>query len=414
MFEAQRETSRHSGSDGSPEGAASTLLAPPPRDQDQEEASRTLVLVSAGNGAVSPGDAQGTLGAVTPQAPDESERGLLAFMFRPAAVVTSTAATAGRSSSPPLAKVERTFVHIAETTHRIVMTTGKQLPESDRHYGRDEGEERKDGSIEEEKGSSKEEIIWERVEKEGETSEERKEVQEVEEEEEMVEEESKEVEENETCHLRKMTDLQKEQECKSEGREKDAGIEKEKGGSTEETEPSHESGDQRRRPCYIGHEEAIEVEVQDKPEEVPLIQEEKHEEASLVLLAEARKGAEPKQEVTSPQLCPRRRSRIPVLISEEETGSDRSSQTSPNQQVHKSRRPQLARLVLERKRSTQSTTASEDDTHQSDDSARARGADVAARSRIPRPVTPIKKLSVQLGSDTGPQTQRSVSFIQAG
>lgn len=414
MFDSQRETSRHSGSDGSPEGAASTLLAPPPRDQDQEEASRTLVLVSAGNGAVSPGDGQGTLGAVTPQAPDESERGTLAFMFRPAAMATGAAATAGRSSSPPLAKVERTFVHIAETTHRIVMTTGKQLPESERHYGRDEeeeeaAEERKDGSVGEEKGSSKEEIIWERADRQVEDNDERKEEQEVEEEVEEVGERSEKVEEkeNETLPLRKMIELEKERESESEERERDD-IQKVKSSPTEEAEPPAESGD-RRRPSYIGRGEAVEVEVREKPDEVPAEREQKREEA----LAQTGKEAEPEQEVTSPQPCQRRRSRIPVLISEEETGSDRSSQTSPNQQLRKSRRPQLARLVLERKRSAQSTTASEDDTHQSDDSAKARGADRSARSRIPRPVTPIKKPSVQSGSGAVPQTQRSVSFIQA-
>lgn len=409
MFDAQRETSRHSGSDGSPEGAASTLLAPAPRDQDQEEASRTLVLVSAGNGAMSPGDGQCTLGAVTPQAPDESERMALAFMFRPAAVAMGAVATAGRSSSPPLAKVERTFVHIAETTHRIVMTTGKQLPESERHYGREEeeaGKERKDGSIEEEKGSSKEEILWERANRKREEEEERKEVHEVEKDEENIEEERKKVEE-------KIAALQKEQRSKSEERENNEEIKKENSGPTEEAESSAESGDQPRRTFFIGHEEAIQVEMQDRPEGVLMVQEDKCEEAGPVLLVETRQEAEPEQEVTSPQTCPRRRSRIPVLISEEETGSDRSSQTSPNQQVRKSRRPQLARLVLERKRSTQSTTASEDDTHQSDDSARARGADGAARSRIPRPISPIKKPSVQVGNGPGPQTLRSISFIQA-
>lgn len=419
MFDAQRETSRRSGSDGSPEGAASTLLAPPPRDQDQEEASRTLVLVSAGNGAVSPGDGQGTLGAVTPQAPDESERGTLAFMFRPAAMATGAVATAGRSSSPPLAKVERTFVHIAETTHRIIMTTGKQLPESERHYGRDEeeeevAEERKEGSMGEEKGSSKEEIIWERPERQIENGEERKEEQEVEQE--VEDSEKVEEKEKDSWSLRKtMIDLKEmERESEREEREKDEDIEKEKSSPVEEAEPepSAESGDQQG-PSFIGREETIEMEVRDKPEKVPVEQEQNREEAGPVLVTEIGKEAGPDQDVTSPQPHPRRQSRIPVLISEEETGSDRSLQTSPNQQLRKSRCVQLARLVLERKRSTQSTTASEDDTHQSDDSAKARGADGSMRSRIPRPVTPIKKPSVQSGSGAVPQTQRSISFIQA-
>ncbi|KAI5102828.1 tau-tubulin kinase 1 isoform X1 [Silurus meridionalis] len=431
MFDAQKETLRRSGSDGSPEGAASTLLAPPPRDQDQEEASRTLVLVSAGNGAVSPGDGQGTLGAVTPQAPEESERGTLAFMFRPAAMVTAAVATAARSSSPPLAKVERTFVHIAETTHRIVMTTGKQPPESERHYRKDEEaeeevEDRKDGSMGEEKGSSKEEIIWERAERSVENGDERKKEQELEQE--LDQEVGKEVDEaekenekneekkNETLKKKEIDLIEMEQESESESREKDEEIEKEKSSPTKEVEsepePIPESGD-LQGPSFIGPKETTEVEERDKPEELLLEQEKKRAEAGPVLVTEKDKEIEPDQKVTSPQLHPRRRSRIPVLISEEETGSDRSSQTSPHQQLRKTRRPQLARLVLERKRSTQSTTASEDDTHQSDDSARARGIDRPTRSLLPRPVTSIKKPSVKSGSGAVPQTQRSFSFIQA-
>lgn len=433
MFEPQKETSRHSGSDISPEGAASTLLAPPPRDQDQEEASRTLVLVSPGNGAVSPGDGQGTLGAVTPQAPDESERGTLAFLFKPAAMATGTVVTAGRSSSPPLAKVERTFVHIAETTHRIVMTTGKPLPELERQYGGEEEEEeaveeRKDGSIGEEKGSSKEEIIWEREGRQAKYSKEKQEDQDVEKDvqedkegeekiKEEVDEEHEKVDEKEkeTWLLKKMMiDFKgKEERSESEERQKDEWI-KEKNSPTEKVkaESTAESCDQQGPPV-IGHEEISEMKVQDKPVEVAVEQEQNREETGHVLLTKIGKKVEPKQDVTSPQPHPRRRSRIPVLISEEETGSDRSSQTSPNQHIRKSRRPQLARLVLERKRSTQSTTASEDDTHQSDDSARTRGGDGAVRSRIPRPVTPIRKPSIQSGNRAVPQPQRSISFIQA-
>lgn len=409
MLDAQRETSPHSGSDGSPEGAASTLLAPPPRDQDQEEVSRTLVLISAGNGAVSPGEGQGTLGAVTPQAPDESERGTLAFMFRSAAMATGAVVTAGRSSSPPLAKVERTFVHIAETTHRIVMTTGKQLPESERHYEEEEVvAERKDGSIGEEKGSSKEEIIWERGKRQVEKGKERREEQEVGN---GVEEEVKEKEKS-NWHLRKKTTDLKEKELEGESKEnkKSQQLEKEINSPTEGAEPSPKSDDQQR-PSFIDHEGTMKK--RDKPKEGPVEQKQNREDPGPVLVAEIVKEAEPDQEISSPQPCPRRRSRIPMLISEEETGSDRSSQTSPNQQARKYRRPQLARLVLERKRSTPSTTGSEDDTHQSDDSARARGADGPIRSRIPRPFTPIRKPSVQSGSGAVPQTQRSVSFIQA-
>ncbi|RXN39282.1 tau-tubulin kinase 1-like protein [Labeo rohita] len=136
----------------------------------------------------------------------------------------------------------------------------------------------------------------------------------------------------------------------------------------------------------------------------------------------------PEAESPDRKPLPQRRSRIPVLMSEEETGSDKSSQTSQEQfqRTRKSRQQQLARLVLERKQThlirsrsasshspTLSATASEDEAHQSDDSARGeRGADGRIRSRIPRPVTPIRGSSDQLGGTTLPQTQRSVSFIQ--
>uniref|UniRef100_A0A3B4C2Y6 non-specific serine/threonine protein kinase n=1 Tax=Pygocentrus nattereri TaxID=42514 RepID=A0A3B4C2Y6_PYGNA len=332
MFDPHEEVGRGSGSngspqssDGSPEGAASTLLAPPHRDPDQEEGSRTLVLVSAGNGAGSPGnglvspcDGQGTLAALTPQgerlAPDESEPGTLSSVLksepRPIIMTTVAVITGGTSSSPPFTKVERTFVHIAETTHLNVMTARHQLP------GLDE-----EPSLEREQREEEEE-----------------------------EEEEKE----------------------------------EKESNSEE----------------MALERAIKT--------------------SLKIRGQNQSP------VTSKNLqSSGRRSRIPVLMSEEETGSDRSSQTSQDsQRARRSRRPHLARLVLERKQShlrpqstsspspTLSTTASEDDTHQSDESARARGLDGRVRSRIPRPATPIKKPSIQSGTRTIPQTQRSVSFIQ--
>ncbi|XP_062864151.1 tau-tubulin kinase 2 isoform X2 [Trichomycterus rosablanca] len=418
MFDSQREldgASRRDGSDGSPECAASTLLAPPPRDQDQEEASRTLVLVSAGNGAVSPGDGQGTLGAVTPQANDELERGTLMFVLRPSMAATA----AGRSSSPPLAKVERTFVHIAETTHRIVMTTGKQTQRGEREEEpageaveepkEETEEERKDGSVAEEKGSSKEEIIWEKAPKgEGEDGRER---EEQEEEKNVVDEAKKEksTEDDEDVEVvDEAIPNEKERRDLDEDKEKEVDEDKEACSPSEKDqepepspEPSPESHDERRE---SKESPSTERQANDEPEPVPSEQLQNREGSPPAVLEVAPQ---------SPQPRPRRRSRIPVLISEEETGSDRSSQTSPKQsRTRKNRQPQLARLVLERKRSTQSTTASEDDTHQSDESGRPRGGEGSTRSRIPRPVTPVKRPFIQSGSELVPHTQRSVSFIQ--
>ncbi|XP_016319123.1 tau-tubulin kinase 1-like [Sinocyclocheilus anshuiensis] len=390
-------------SEGSPEGAASTLLAPAHRDHDQEEGSRTLVLVSAGNGQVSPGDGQGTLAALTPQGvrpvPDESEPGTLSSIFRSEPrpiVMTSAAVITSGSSSPPFTKVERTFIHIAETTHLNVMTARHRRPGLDEMISTER----------EETGGKKEER--ERV-------------------------SEREQKESEGITLERGKDEGKKDESEAE--------EKVKKSNREETEALFlaESHDQPET-TVIEEEVSKQAKLEVRPEGVPPEvdqQKEQEQEECPSLTPEQNRDAEvedekdmspPEAESPDRKPLPQRRSRIPVLMSEEETGSDKSSQTSQEQfqRTRKSRQQQLARLVLERKQThlirsrsasshspTLSTTASEDETHQSDDSARGeRGADGKIRSRIPRPVTPIRGSSDQLGGTTLPQTQRSVSFIQ--
>ncbi|KAG9268272.1 tau-tubulin kinase 1 [Astyanax mexicanus] len=450
-------------SEGSPEGAASTLLAPPHRDPDQEEGSRTLVLVSAGNGAgspgnglISPGDGQGTLAALTPQgerpAPDESEPGTLSSVLksepRPIIMTTVAVITGGTSSSPPFTKVERTFVHIAETSHLNVMTARHQLPglneepllerrvmereeeeeEEEQHEDEEEAEARKEGSEREDNERTKDgaqQVVVKSQASGGEQVEEQ-------------EEEEEEVDEG-------VIEPQNESEPNGLDNILAHSVEKEQMDDLEEKEsPKHEEfaensspEDQRREhlaeslhqkePSPPGHEASHSFETQIDAEVLDYALVKQAEEQS-----QYQDGAGPtltndaKQEIQAESSSRRqRRSRIPVLMSEEETGSDRSSQNSQDQsqRARKSRRTQLARLVLERRQSrlrpqstsspspTLSTTASEDDTHQSDDSAKAKGTEKRMRSRIPRPATPIKKPSTQIDARSVPRTQRSVSFI---
>lgn len=389
-------------SEGSPEGAVSTILAPAHRDHDQEEGSRTLVLVSAGNGLISPGDGQGTLAALTPQGerpvPDESGPGTL-FSFirsepRPIGITSAAVITSG-SSSPPFTKVERTFIHIAETTHLNVMTARHRPP-----------------GLEVAMSTEREETSVKKEEREGVSERDQK--------------------ESEGIALEREEDEGEKEESEPE--------EKVKKSDREEAEALllAESHDQPETTVIEEEEVSKEAKLEVRcvsPEEDQ--QKEQEQEESLSLTPEQNRDAEvedekdlspPEAESPDRKPLPQRWSRIPVLMSEEETGSDKSSQMSQEQlqRTRKSRQQQLARLVLERRHThlirsrsasshspTPSTTASEDETHQSDDSARGeRGADGKIRSRIPRPVTPIRGSSNQLGGTTLPQTQRSVSFIQ--
>lgn len=136
----------------------------------------------------------------------------------------------------------------------------------------------------------------------------------------------------------------------------------------------------------------------------------------------------------SPTPCPlRNRSRIPVLVSEDSAAADPSlswDQTNP-----RCKQQDFARLMLERQRQTlnsrtssslssgddprrasETLSTTEEDTHQSDDSSGRVKQEVRERggegwsSRIPRPVTPIKRapakllLAIATKSTVRPQT----------
>lgn len=128
------------------------------------------------------------------------------------------------------------------------------------------------------------------------------------------------------------------------------------------------------------------------------------------------KGDKPVDKSTTPCYL-RSRSRIPILVSEDSAAADPS--LFWNQTKKWSKQQEFARLVLERqrqtlnsrtsslssgdepKRASETLSTTEEDTHQSEDSfqvkqdARERGGE-GWSSRIPRPVTPIKRAPARL------------------
>ncbi|XP_009902133.2 tau-tubulin kinase 1 [Dryobates pubescens] len=391
----------------SQECAPSTLLADDQKgskgrastadgDLELEEGSKTLVLFSPGDLKKSPMATElppevdlGTLAAVTPQSErpqpmgsqlDVSEPGTLSSVLKsePKPPVAVAAA------SSPFTKVERTFVHIAEKTHLNVMSSGGQLMRHEEYCSL---------------GQFEEVIIEEEL------------------------EDNLALLENGSIH---------------------SGLE---GAETEScalsanhVETASETvGEQLPLPS------GLTKPLEDKPEppEKVALSLDLEEPAKGVprdpdlekpaLAAEQLKRAEPLLE--TPQQGPRRplgsryRSRIPILFSEEDTGSDLSTSLSAKERLYKrAKQPDLARLVMEKRQSrllrlasgpsssasssderrraseTLSATGSEEDTHDSDDSIpRKAGKEKAlllgkeerplsTKSRIPRPITPVKPL----------------------
>nr|XP_057902082.1 tau-tubulin kinase 1 [Doryrhamphus excisus] len=155
-------------SERSQDAAPSTLMAEDQRgsrghvsaadaDQDLEDASKTLVLFSPGDTRKSPSGGDQVLEGelATPSGPtprqdrllcgdginvETSETGRLSPAFR--ADMRSSPPIA--PASPPFTKVERTFIHIAETSHLNVMSsnghtireTERDVPEGDTHESR--------------------------------------------------------------------------------------------------------------------------------------------------------------------------------------------------------------------------------------------------------------------------------------
>ncbi|NWS60568.1 TTBK1 kinase, partial [Chunga burmeisteri] len=373
------EIDMHSGSSSdlsqksterSQECAPSTLLADDQKgskgrastadgDLELEEGSKTLVLFSPGDLKKSPVTTDlvpevdlGTLAALTPQSErpqpmgsqlDVSEPGTLSSVLKSEPKPPVAVATA----SSPFTKVERTFVHIAEKTHLNVMSSSGQLMRHEEYIP---------------PGQFEEVIIEEEL------------------------EDNLVLVENGSIH---------------------SGLE---GAETES--------------CALSA-NPIEITTETVGEQLALPN------GKSASVAEHLKRAETLPD--TPQQGPRRplgsryRSRIPILFSEEDTGSDLSTSLSAKERLYKrAKQPDLARLVMEKRQNrllrlasgasssasssderrraseTLSATGSEEDTHDSDDSIpRKAGKEKAAllgkeerpistKSRIPRPITPVK------------------------
>ncbi|NXE82610.1 TTBK1 kinase, partial [Cochlearius cochlearius] len=373
------EIDMHSGSSSdlsqksterSQECAPSTLLADDQKgskgrastadgDLELEEGSKTLVLFSPGDLKKSPVITDlapevdlGTLAALTPQSErpqpmgsqlDVSEPGTLSSVLKSEPKPPMAVATA----SSPFTKVERTFVHIAEKTHLNVMSSSGQLMRHEEYCP---------------PGQFEEVIIEEEL------------------------EDNLVLVENGSIH---------------------SGLE---GAETESCALS--ANHIETTSDTVGEQLAL---PNGKPASV----------------AEHLKRAETL--LNTPQQGPRRplgsryRSRIPILFSEEDTGSDLSTSLSAKERLYKrAKQPDLARLVMEKRQNrllrlasgasssasssderrraseTLSATGSEEDTHDSDDSIpKKAGKEKAAllgkeerpistKSRIPRPITPVK------------------------
>ncbi|KFP30028.1 Tau-tubulin kinase 1, partial [Colius striatus] len=353
----------------SQECAPSTLLADDQKgskgrastadgDLELEEGSKTLVLFSPGDLKKSPMTTDlapevdlGTLAALTPQSErpqpmgsqlDVSEPGTLSSVLKSEPKPPVAVATA----SSPFTKVERTFVHIAEKTHLNVMSSSGQLMRHEEYCP---------------PGQLDDVIIEEEL------------------------EDNLVLVENGSIH---------------------SGLE---GAETESCALS------------ANHIETTSEAAGEQPA-LP---------NGSAPAAEQPKRAEPLADI--PRQGPRRplgsryRSRIPILFSEEDTGSDLSTSLSAKERLYKrAKQPDLARMVMEKRQNrllrlasgasssasssddrrwaseTLSATGSEEDTHDSDDSIpRKAGKEkatlrekeerpVGTRSRIPRPITPVK------------------------
>ncbi|KAH0622771.1 hypothetical protein JD844_025427, partial [Phrynosoma platyrhinos] len=396
----------------SQEGAPSTLLADDQKeskgrasaaegDLELEEGSKTLVLFSPGDIKKSPVNTDlapdvdlGTLAALTPQTEkpqpmgsqlDVSEPGTLSSILKsepkpPVAVATT---------SSPFTKVERTFVHIAEKTHLNIMSSNGQLMRHEDYPTPGQFEE----------------IIVE---------------EELEENQVLVENGSVnsalEGGEMESCAL-----------------------------SVNHNETTSDNGGEQ--PLLLnGVSKMEEKELELKGKLAPQLDLEESdkpisEEPGLenkILATESLKQKEalsdfPKESPKKP-LNIRYRSRIPILLSEEDTGSDLSASHSGKERLYKRLKQQdLARLVMEKRQNrllriasgasssasssderrraseTLSATGSEEDTHDSDDfTPRKMGIQekfslvktdersLSTKSRIPRPIVPVKPPVIEL------------------
>ncbi|NXG60962.1 TTBK1 kinase, partial [Hemiprocne comata] len=408
------EIDMHSGSSSdlsqksterSQECAPSTLLADDQKgskgrastadgDLELEEGSKTLVLFSPGDLKKSPVTTDlapevdlGTLAALTPQSErpqpmgsqlDVSEPGTLSSVLKSEPKPPMAVATA----SSPFTKVERTFVHIAEKTHLNVMSSSGQLMRHEEYCppGQFEEviieEELEDNLVLVENGSIHSGL---------------------------------EGAETESCAL-SANHIETTSETVGEQLALPNGIAKP---PEEKTELSD------KVVALLDLEEPGKM-VTREPEVEKSASVAEHLKQTETLLDTSQQG--PRRPLGS-----RYRSRIPILFSEEDTGSDLSTSLSAKDRLYKrAKQPDLARLVMEKRQNrllrlasgasssasssderrwaseTLSATGSEEDTHNSDESIpRKAGKEKAAllgkeerplstKSRIPRPITPVK------------------------
>ncbi|KFZ67083.1 Tau-tubulin kinase 1, partial [Podiceps cristatus] len=410
------EIDMHSGSSSdlsqksterSQECAPSTLLADDQKgskgrastadgDLELEEGSKTLVLFSPGDLKKSPMTTDlapevdlGTLAALTPQSErpqpmgsqlDVSEPGTLSSVLKSEPKPPMAVATA----SSPFTKVERTFVHIAEKTHLNVMSSSGQVMRHEEYCppGQFEEviieEELEDNLVLAENGSIHSGI---------------------------------EGAETESCvlsvnHIETTSEIVGEQLALANGIAK----------------PPEDKPELSNKVALL----------LDLEEPSKMVTREPDLEKSA-LMAEHLKRSETL--LDTPQQGPRKllgsryKSRIPILFSEEDTGSDLSTSLSAKERLYKrAKQPDLARLVMEKRQNrllqlasgasssasssderrraseTLSATGSEEDTHDSDDSIprkagkekvallRKEEKPISTKSRIPRPITPVKTL----------------------
>lgn len=390
--ESNSEASQKS-TERSQDAAPSTLMAEDQRgqrehasaadaDPDLEDASKTLVLFSPGDTRKSPSGGDHVLEAelATPCAlTSRTDRLLVGELIQPELSETGRLSPVLRSdlrpstpvapASPPFTKVERTFIHIAETSHLNVMS-------SNGHSAKD---------------SDREVLAIMRTSRETDVE----------------------------------TDIHEQEEAPKESKE-----------SPEESVPDKftpvdKHPDPENGPSTIlaqSLEPVSEAKSADH-EHKDLLQEPKKQPSSSEEAAKLQPAGPELPAVIKPRI----RSRIPVLISEEDSGSEQSSSRSARVRLQqRARQLDLARMLVERQQGrwmrrrmlsgtssslssgdderrraseTLSTTGSEEDTHTSDESRRSsrlkpteEQGSKESKSRIPRPVTPIKRPSVGLAA----------------
>ncbi|KAM6939981.1 tau-tubulin kinase 1 [Xenentodon cancila] len=375
----------------SQEAAPSTLMAEDQRgqkehasaadaDQDLEDASKTLVLFSPGDTRKSPSGGDHALEGelATPSAlTSRNDRLLVGEVFQPDPSETGRLSPALRSdlrpsppiapASPPFTKVERTFIHIAETSHLNVMSSnGHSSKDSDREVFVVTRESAVKGDYLEQEGAPV----------------------------------TKEPPEAPAPDQTSVADKQ----------------------------PKTENGPS---PVLVQSLELL-------PKATSPVND--HQDLSQ----ERQKPPSPSEEAlklqtAGPELSvvikPKIRSRIPILISEEDSGSEQSSSLSARARLQqRAKQLDLARILVqkqqgrwmrrrmlsgtssslssgddERRRASEtlSTTGSEEDVHTSDESRRSsrlkpteEQGSRECRSKIPRPVTPVKLPCMGLTADT--------------